>query len=587
MFKVISAELKKVLSKPGIYVLSVFLAIILIIGVFIYNPKVSESTAISFENATNYIDKYNYFIGDDETNKTSGIKVEADKQVQLAIKNITNYSITSGSEKISKEQQIKNLINVVNEKFKEYNDCSVDGLDTTITATRNDLISALKNLNKAIEDGNNKASNGCYSIVMTKSVYQTYSSQYKEILNWAETVVQKENLADHCNVYSTKYKDNFINNINKFIYPTISDSFVNSYTIDSDGSSLHTLNIRLNAILDEIQTNLTLSQNDINGFNIQSSSKMNELATKYVDTCSAYANLIKYSLINNAFDKLSTSEQMDAMYLSNYSAYNCNSLQVRYEYLFKNNKTEADYARPLTIGITSNNDTNAYDYAYFVLKLFTIVIVAFAIMMACHTVAGEIKEGSMRYMAIRPVSRSKIIFGKYFSILILSTILSIFSSVIAIAVGGAVYGFGSLNILTIFNGSTAVVMHPIVMLIIYVVSMLIEVAIYTGIALMLSTIFKSDLMSVTLMLLFYLVNTFLPIIVTGVNSWLTFYPFSHINLYSLFGSSIYAIQGNFINALLGTNVYLTSGILATTITSVLLIIIPVFVAYKIFSIKEL
>lgn len=586
MFKVISAEFKKMLSKPGIYVLSIFLAVILIMGVFIYNPKIQESKVVSFNEATNYIDKYSYFIGDSETSQTHGIKVDADKQVKQAIDNINNYSTLTTAGTISQKEKINNLLNSINEKYKEYVDCSIDGLDSTITKTRNDLVTALENLNKEISNANINSANGCYALVITTPVYETYTKQYKEILQWARTVVKKENLADHCNIYKTMYRDNFLSNINKFVYPTLSAEFINEYTTNGGGTKLNTLNNQLNSIMDEINVNLEIAQNDASK-NIEYSAKMNELAQRYVDTCETYSNLVKYSLINNAFDCLSTNEQMDAMNLSDYSAYNCKTLQVRYEYLFSNNKNETDYAKPLTIGITSNNDINAYDYAYFVLKLFSFVIIAYSIMQACNTIAGEIKEGSMRYLAIRPISRSKIIFGKLFAILSLSAILSIFSTIIALAVGGAVYGFASASILTIFNGNHAIVIHPLVMILIYVASLLIEVSIYTSIALLLSTIFKSDLLSVTLMLLFYLVNVCLPVFVTGVNSWLTFYPFAHISLYSLFGSSIYAIQGDFLNAVLGAKVYLTSNIILTSILCALLIIIPCFVANKIFNSKEL
>ena len=43
MFKVISAEIKKILSKPSIYILALILAAILVLGVFIYNPTIQES----------------------------------------------------------------------------------------------------------------------------------------------------------------------------------------------------------------------------------------------------------------------------------------------------------------------------------------------------------------------------------------------------------------------------------------------------------------------------------------------------------------------------------------------------------------
>ena len=185
------------------------------------------------------------------------------------------------------------------------------------------------------------------------------------------------------------------------------------------------------------------------------------------------------------------------------------------------------------------------------------------------------------------MSRQKILLGKFASVLILATILSIFSAVIAMCVGGAVYGFNSMNILTIFNGSTAIIIHPAVMIIIYVVSMLIELTVYTSIALLLSCLLKSDLLSVTLLLAFYLINSLLPVFVTNMNSWLTFYPFAHINLYALFGSSLYSIQGNFLNALLGAKVYITTNIILTSTVIILIISITTFIATKLFNKKEL
>ena len=118
--------------------------------------------------------------------------------------------------------------------------------------------------------------------------------------------------------------------------------------------------------------------------------------------------LVKYELLSNAFTYVSAKEQLNTLYLSDYSKYNCNSLLIKYDYLFKNNKTVNDFSNPLTIGVTSNNEINAYDYAYFVLKLFSFVIIIYAVMSACHTIAGEIKEGSMRYLAMRPISRKNL-----------------------------------------------------------------------------------------------------------------------------------------------------------------------------------
>jgi len=585
MFKIISAEFKKILSKPGIYVLSLLLAVILVLGVFIYNPQIQESKKITFTQ-TNFLDKYAYFIGDDDTNKTHGIKVEADNNVTLAVENINKYFINTADGKITQKQNIENLLKDISEKFKEYLDCSIDGLDSTIVKTRTDLVESLSNLNSAIVSANINAANGSYSILMTESTYNDYRTQYKEIEAWAKTVVKKEDLAKHCNIYKNDLKNEFLSTINDFVYPTLNDEFIKQYTTTTDGTKLFTLKIRLNKIMKELNENFNLSQSEISK-NIQLSSKMDELAQDYVDTCSTFTELVKYELISNALSNLSTTEQMNVMYLSDYSQYNSKSTLIKLTYLFNEDKSERDFSNPLSIGVTSNDDINAYDYAYFVLRLFSFIIIAFAIMSACHTIAGEIKDGSMRYLAIRPVSRTKILLGKFASILILSTILSIFSAIIAVCVGGAIYGFNSMNILTIFNGTTVIIIHPAVMIVIYVVSMLLELTVYTSIAILLSCILKSDLLSVTLLLAFYLINSLLPVFVTGINSWLTFYPFAHINLYALFGSSLYSIQGNFLNALLGAKVYITTNIILTAAIIVLLISITTFIATKLFKKKEL
>ena len=118
-------------------------------------------------------------------------------------------------------------------------------------------------------------------------------------------------------------------------------------------------------------------------------------------------------------------------------------------------------------------------------------------------------------------------------------------------------------------------------------SLLLEIIVYASIAMLLSCLFKSDLLAVTLMLVLYLINTLLPVFVRGVNSWITFYPFSHISLYALFGSSIYAIQNNFLNLLLGAKTYVGSSLIVTLIVILAIVIITNIIAIVRFKKKEL
>ena len=84
MFKIISAEFKKILSKPGIYILSLLLAVILVLGVFIYNPQVQESNKITFTQAkNNFLENVSstskaYFYFNQEFKKGSEISIVVD-----------------------------------------------------------------------------------------------------------------------------------------------------------------------------------------------------------------------------------------------------------------------------------------------------------------------------------------------------------------------------------------------------------------------------------------------------------------------------------------------------------------------------
>lgn len=578
MFKVISAELKKMVSKPGIYVLAILLAIILVLGVFIYNPTVYSTSNITLTGST-VMEKYTYFIGEG----SGSIKLQADSSITDASNKILSYTIDGKTQ----EENINNLYDTFVMYYNNYREAAYnDTPANVITTYRNNLVNALNSLNTAITTGVNNSSAGAYTILTTRSNYDRYTSAYESVRTLFST--NTSNIADICQEYEDSYRNDFTSSIDALIYPTLSEELIRDYTVNEEGTKLHTELSRLNEINDSIQS----IYNDVrdgtkDNESISVMQELEDLANLYMNTASTFTNLVNYELLSNAFSFVNTNDQLDLLYLENETQYNSNTLLIRYDYLFDNNKTENDYAHPLTIGVTSNDEINAYDYAYFILRLFSFIIIVYAIMSACHAIAGEIKEGSMRYFAIRPVNRLTLYFGKFLAIILMSLIMIIFSAIIAVCVGGAVYGFSSASILTIFNSSTAIVIHPIVMLIIYLVSLLLELIVYTSIAMLLSCLFKSDLFAVTLMIVLYLLNTLLPVFVTGANSWLTYYPFSHISLYSLFGSSIYAVSNNFLNMLLGAKVYAGTNI-GLTITVILLFVVIInLLATVAFKKKEL
>ena len=583
MFKVCAAEIKKILSRPGIYILSLLLAVILVVGAIGYKPEVTKDTSITLQGTT-FEEKYNAFIGD---NATYGEKLKADKIVNDAVLNVKNYTVSSHYGEVSTydyiigdEDSATSLKAKFDSKLNSYrNDYSNNATSTSINTHRKEVQNALKELYQAIQSNLNKGAAGSYTIVTTNSNNEKFNSLYNEVYSLFSVNADKAKIAEISAKYDKEYKKDFEKTLNQFYFPTLSKNTIKTYTLLEEDTKYTILQTRLNDLTKTINETLELSKTEK-----VSGSEMDDLANEYFNICNTYSNLIKYELVTNAFDSLSATEQMDVLYLKDVSKYNSDSLLMRYDYLFEHNKTENDFAKPLTIGTTSNTETNAYDYAYFVLRVFSFVIIIFACMTACHSIAGETKEGTMRYFAIRPVSRNEIFFGKFLAIVTLSFILTIFSGIIALCVGAAFYGLASSPILTIFNGSHAITLAPIGMLGLFLLSLLLELIVYTAIALMLSSLLKSDLLAITIIMILYLLNILLPVFINGFNTWLSFYPFAHISLFSLFGSSVFAPQGNFFNILLGAKVYTTTALPLTLMT--ILIITALTCALTMFRLRD-
>lgn len=592
MFKVVSAEIKKMLAKPGIYVLAILLAAILILGVFIYNPSEIKSSEFTLKGGT-VLERKVDFTQNDST--TAGYKADADNKLANAIANVNKYYVSLEVGK-SRKDQIDELLEDFNTAYKEYKQLSSQSSgvvnDNIINGIyRNSVVNKFRALDNQIRENIDLSRSGAYITLTTESNYEAYKSAFTKALAFLDQDVKKtdpdesKTLAGHCKEFEEKYRPSFDKAMNEFIYPTISVKEANDLT--SEGKTKYSQFLtKLNAIKDKIDEVTANAQAD-NNYNIKNADLMTELANEYVAISTTYEKLIEYTLITNAFNGLSVKTQQQLLYLNNESNYNNNSLLIRYNYLFENDKTVATYANPLTIGTTSNSTKNAYDYAYFTLRLFSFVIIVYAVLQACHTIAGEIKEGSMRYYAIRPVTRSNIYFGKLLAILLLSIIMIIFTSIIALAVGGAVYGFKTLNILTIFNGKYAMVLHPIAMLGIFIFSWILELLIYLSIGLLLSTLLKSDLLSVTIVMLLYLINILLPVFFRGSNTWLAYYPFSYISFYSLFGSSVFANVEDVMNMILGAKVYAATNVYLVTGIIIAIIILVNFFAVRRFKTKEL
>ena len=106
MFKVISAEIKKILSKPSTYILAIILAGILVLGVFIYNPTPQKSNSFVLTGTTFTAKKEQFYMD-------NSYKYSADESIAKTINAINAYSVVENGETISRKQYIDKIFNNV------------------------------------------------------------------------------------------------------------------------------------------------------------------------------------------------------------------------------------------------------------------------------------------------------------------------------------------------------------------------------------------------------------------------------------------------------------------------------------------
>ena len=191
MFKVISAEFKKVVSKPGIYILSVLLAILLVGGVFIYKPTVYANTAIEL-NGTSVLQKQQYF--------ENTILPKVDEDINATINSVLYYNVANAEGFISHQENISRLVNDFKAKLKNYLDCANETsavVDSYINSiARPELVGSMEKLNSAIDTAINKAKSGSYAVITTEENYKTYTEAYSGAYSLLKTNVTKSKIAE-------------------------------------------------------------------------------------------------------------------------------------------------------------------------------------------------------------------------------------------------------------------------------------------------------------------------------------------------------------------------------------------------------
>lgn len=289
------------------------------------------------------------------------------------------------------------------------------------------------------------------------------------------------------------------------------------------------------AILERIKAHKT----DESVKNIQKS------ITEYNLLNKAYNELINDSIILNLSEKY-RSEDFVNLYnykLDAFNNYEYRESIVTNKYYINNNVYSNSFSNNFVFGQNSSTTTSAMDFMYFSMEICTVLIIIFGMMMICNLITSETESGTIKLLLTRPYKRSKIITAKLFATIFFVLTFVLFSSIISFAGGYFIYGYNGANILTVFNGSTAIVMNPIVLMLINILTLIFDIIFYVIVALMISILFKNYAGTISTCLVLIIVAYTLNALFAS-SFWFSLLPSMNLHLFKYFGNSFSSLATN-------------------------------------------
>ena len=94
--------------------------------------------------------------------------------------------------------------------------------------------------------------------------------------------------------------------------------------------------------------------------------------------------------------------------------------------------------------LVTGNILNVWTITTFVMNSLYVHVPFLIALVAGDMVSSEGTSGTIRFLLIRPPSRARIIFAKYFTMIFYTTVLIVFLAALCIGIGFAVFGSGDL-----------------------------------------------------------------------------------------------------------------------------------------------
>ena len=478
-------------------------------------------------------------------------------EINLSSTSISEANSSFLSYKNIYENDLSSLYNEVN-TLVEYN----ENFKENLISLADELYNLRLSFASAANVENIEGPNGCFSLHLSliekvnelKNLYNSYINDYfiplilvnedldfqinMELNLLINVLTENTDISGSIDFYNrlnltldeygsvSKIKDLFAK-VNSVTYSStnLTDILNNYYT--SKDSYLQDLLSQMNNIIDINSS----SEEDAN-----SRESFINLAKHYLYTLSYLNVSIKNSVLLEISNHYSDSTLSNYLGFENFNSYELSENRARSDYYLENNLIEEEISNVFMFNTNSSTTTNAFDYMYFSMEVISIFIVAFTVIIGAGMISKEYSDGTIKLLAIRPYKRSKIMLAKIMATLFISFLFVMIAVIMSTIIGIIIYGITFPSMLVVFNAQVTFTLPIWVVFLIYLLCLIIKISIYSLLAIAISTIFKSYVVSVCVSSGIYLLNIILTFVSNGA-SWLKFNPFANLDLFKYFGGS--------------------------------------------------
>lgn len=546
IFRLARAELNKLFQRPAIFLMAGFLVVALVLVSFFYNPTLRTDTRISYQGA-NTTEIHTQF----QAEKTT-IIAELSSLVDEI--NTETYNINNNSSRLD---ELKNLIANAEGALEDFH---------------SELLKDSKNIN------NMRSKLEVYKTRVLN--IQTFLSTIETNIDFFITTGQLntlksffERLNNDIPSNTTNYTvDNMVElgnflvlnrNFSDHVYPTL--NALKEITLDVTEVNRLVEQYYNNIAVGE-DSRLSLYENQIEEYYLAHiGSSEEEDMQELNDMFSNYKSIVLMAkeCLDNSFTLLKMNDISNAT-LSSYvgfsdlNKYTLEESLTKNTYLLDNGKFDKDFANNFNFGTTAGFTTTAYDFTIYAMQILTFIIAVFCLFFGAGLIAGEFTGKTMKMLAIRPYTRNKIYLGKLLACVAFMLILLLISFVASFVVGAILYGVDLPNVLLIINATSATVVHPMVVMLIYLASSILNLLFYISLALLLSVVFRSSTVAVLTSFIVYVVTILCNMLMVTV-SWFKWLPIAHLDIFKYFGGA--SSTGGFLtfNTIIDANLWLSFG----------------------------